>query len=100
LRIGCYGDYVSLRGTRSQGSGENYIMRNLMICTHTKYYSADQIGKNVMGGARNPYGVEGIAYRVLVWIPDGKRPLGGNRHRWENDIKMNLQEVGWGHGLD
>jgi hypothetical protein len=39
-------------------------------------------------------------YRVLVGKPEGKRHLGRPRRRWEDDIKMNLQEVGWGHGLD
>ena len=39
-------------------------------------------------------------YRVLVGKPVGKRPLGRPRHRWEDTIKMDLQEVGWGHGLD
>jgi hypothetical protein len=34
-------------------------------------------------------------YRVLVGKPEGKRPLGRPRLRWE-DIKMNLQEVGCG----
>ena len=38
-------------------------------------------------------------YRVLVWNPERKRPLGRPRHRWENNIKMNLQEVGCG-GMD
>ena len=33
-------------------------------------------------------------YRVLVGKPEGKRPLGRPRHRWENNIKMDLQEVG------
>ena len=33
-------------------------------------------------------------YRVLVGKPEGKRLLGRPRRRWENDIKMNLQEVG------
>jgi len=32
-------------------------------------------------------------YRVLVWKPEGKRPLGRPRHRWENNIKMDLQKV-------
>ena len=32
-------------------------------------------------------------YRVLVGKPEGKRPLGRPRHRWENNIKMDLQEV-------
>jgi hypothetical protein len=40
------------------------------------------------------------AYRVLVGRPDGKRALGRRRSRWEDDIKMYLQEVGWGHVLD
>ena len=31
---------------------------------------------------------------VLVGKPEGKRPLGRPRHRWEDDIKMDLQEVG------
>ena len=35
-------------------------------------------------------------YRVMVGKPEGKRPLGRSRHRWENNIKMDLQEVGWG----
>jgi hypothetical protein len=34
-------------------------------------------------------------YRVLVGEPRGKRPLGKPRHRWEDNIKMDLQEVGW-----
>jgi hypothetical protein len=33
-------------------------------------------------------------YRVLVGKPEGKRPLGRPRHRWEDDIKIYLQEVG------
>jgi hypothetical protein len=40
------------------------------------------------------------AYRILVEKPAGKRPLGRPRGRVENNIKMDLQEVGWGHGLD
>jgi len=34
--------------------------------------------------------------RVLVGKPEGKRPLGRPRHRWEDNIKMDLQEVGGG----
>jgi hypothetical protein len=33
-------------------------------------------------------------YRVLVEKPEGKRPLGRPRHRWEDNIRMDLQEVG------
>ena len=35
-------------------------------------------------------------YRVLVGKPEGKRPLGRPSHRWEDNIKMDLQEVGCG----
>jgi len=35
-------------------------------------------------------------YRVLVGIPEGKRPLGKHSRRWEDNIKMDLQEVGCG----
>jgi hypothetical protein len=35
------------------------------------------------------------AYRILVGRPEG-RPLGRPRHRWWDDIKIDLQEVGWG----
>jgi len=37
--------------------------------------------------------------RVLVGKPEGKRPLGRPRHRWEDNIKMDLQAVGCA-GLD
>jgi len=35
-------------------------------------------------------------FRVLVGKPEGKRPLGKPRCRWEDNIKMDLQEMGWG----
>jgi len=35
-------------------------------------------------------------YRVLVGKPEGKRPLGKLRCRWEDNIEMDLQEVRWG----
>jgi hypothetical protein len=38
-------------------------------------------------------------YRVLVWKPEGKRAVGRPRRRWEDNIKMDLQEVGW-RGMD
>ena len=33
-------------------------------------------------------------FRVLVGKPEGKRPIGRPRHRWEDNIKMDLQEMG------
>ena len=35
-----------------------------------------------------------VVYRVLVRKPEGKRPLGRPRLKWEDNIKMDLQEVG------
>jgi hypothetical protein len=37
-------------------------------------------------------------HRMLVGKPEGKRPLGRPRHRWEDNIKMDLQKVGGGRG--
>jgi hypothetical protein len=42
------------------------------------------------------YGARRGAYRVLVGIPEGKRPPGKSRPRWKDNIKMDLQEVGCG----
>ena len=47
-----------------------------------------------MGGACGAYGEGRGAHRVLVGKPEGKRPLGRPRRRWEDNIKMDLQEVG------
>jgi hypothetical protein len=42
-----------------------------------------------MGEGRN-------VYRVLVGKPEGKRPLGRPMRRWDDGIKMDLGEIGWG----
>jgi hypothetical protein len=39
------------------------------------------------------------AYRALVGKPEGRRPLERSRRRWEDNIKMDLREVGWA-GVD
>jgi hypothetical protein len=39
------------------------------------------------------------SYGFVVGKPKGRRPLGRSRHRWEDNIKMDLQEVGW-QGMD
>ena len=50
-----------------------------------------------MGGACGTYGGRGV-HKVLVGKPEGKRPLGRPRRRWEDNIKMDFQEVGRGCG--
>jgi hypothetical protein len=49
------------------------------------------------GGKRGAQGVSGET-RVLVGKPEGKRPLGSPRRRWEDNIKMDVAEVVGGRG--
>jgi hypothetical protein len=48
-----------------------------------------------MGRACSTYGEKRGVKRILVGRLEGRRPLGRPRHRWEDNIKMDLQEVGW-----
>jgi hypothetical protein len=41
-------------------------------------------------------GEERNMYRVLMGKPEGKRPLGKPRRKWEDGIRMALREIGWG----
>jgi len=65
----------------------------------TQYCLGYQLEKNEMGGACSTYGEEERHIQGEVRKPEGKRPLGRHRHRWEDNIKMDLQEVGCG-GMD
>jgi hypothetical protein len=58
------------------------------------YCAGGKIEKNEVGGACGAHG-RGV-HRVLVGKPEGKRPLGRPRRRGEDNIKMDLQEVGGG----
>jgi hypothetical protein len=40
------------------------------------------------------------AYRILVGMPESKRPLGRPRRRWVDNIKMDLREIGWDSMVD
>jgi hypothetical protein len=52
-----------------------------------------------MGRTCSTNGEKRNAYGILVGEPEGKRPLGRPRRRWEDNIKMDLRETGWG-GVD
>jgi len=52
-----------------------------------------------MGEACSMYGEKRGIHRVLMGKPEEKKPLGRSRHKWEDSIKMDLQEVGFG-GMD
>jgi hypothetical protein len=59
-----------------------------------KVCSGDQIEKNEMGGVCSIFGESRGLYGVLLGKPERKRPLGRPRRRWEDNIKVDLQEVG------
>ena len=47
-----------------------------------------------MGRVCGAYGEDRGVRKVLVGKPEGKRPLGRPRHRWEDKIKMDIQDIG------
>jgi hypothetical protein len=52
-----------------------------------------------MGRACSTHGAKKKACRILVGRPEGKRPLGRPRRRWEDNVKLDLRQVGCG-GMD
>jgi hypothetical protein len=62
--------------------------------THTLIDASKEVGLEV-----NTEKAKRNAYRILVGKPEGKRPLGRPRHRWVENIKMELRETGW-DGVD
>jgi hypothetical protein len=50
--------------------------------------------KSVIGGACRMYGRVKNTYRFLIGKPD-KGQLGRRRHRWEDNIRMDVREIGW-----
>jgi hypothetical protein len=66
-----------------------------MICNPHQTFSGDKIEKNEMGGACSTYWDRRGVCRVLVGKPDRNIPLGRPRRRWEDNMKMDYQCVGW-----
>jgi hypothetical protein len=62
-----------------------------MACT-----SHQILKKNVVGGACSKYEGEESCIQDFAGKPEGRRPLGRSRRRWEENIKMDLLEVEWG----
>jgi hypothetical protein len=69
-------------------------MKRLTSELLAQYFTGDQIENNEVGGACRTCGNGRGVYRVLVGKTVEKRPLGRPKHRWDNNIKMDLQEVG------
>jgi hypothetical protein len=53
----------------------------------------------LLGRACSTNGEKWNTYRILVGTPEGKRPLERPRHRWVDNIEMDLREIGW-DGMD
>ena len=89
---------VSIFGPKREAVTEEWrkVMRSLMICIPHQYSSGDQIEKNEMSGTCSTYGGRRGVYRVLMGKPEGNRPTGRPRCRWDDNIKMDLQELGCG----
>jgi hypothetical protein len=74
------------------------MMRRFITCTlHIIRVSKSRTMRWVWHVAR--VGETKNAYRISIEKPEGKRPLERPRHRWEDNIRMDLREVGW-EGVD
>jgi hypothetical protein len=71
-------------------------MWSFVICNHPQISLGDQVKANEVGRACGTHRKERKMYRVLVGKPEGKRPLGKPRRRWEYGIRMDLGKIGWG----
>ena len=83
---------------REEVTGEWIRLRNgeIFALLLTKYYWGDQIKKSDMMKACGTYGESRDACNVLMGNPVRKRLLGIPRHTCEYNIKMVVQELGWG----
>ena len=86
-----------LRPKRNEVTGEYRKLHNVEL--NDLYYSPNIVRaiKSRMRWSRHValMGKGGGAYRVLVGRSEGNRSLGSPRRRWEDNIKIDIQEVGW-----
>ena len=66
-------------------SGEGSTTRNFIVCTLHLIHSDSHVARMEEGR---------ITFKILTGTPTGKRPLGKPRSRWEDNIRMNLKEIG------
>jgi hypothetical protein len=69
-------------------------MRSFITCTLPEVEF--KVKENQMSRVRSAHGERRNAYTNLVGKPEGKRPLGRPRRMWDDNIKMDLGELGWG----
>jgi hypothetical protein len=60
------------------------------------YVFNNQVKEDKIGRACSTNAEKLNAYRISVGKLEGKRPLGRHRRKWEDNIKINLREIGWG----
>jgi hypothetical protein len=87
-------------GRCNRGAEKTTSRETLCFVLHDKYYSGDKIEMNERGGACSTYGGKKKRYMDLLRKSGGRRPHERHRHRWEDNIKIDLRKVRWGHGLD
>jgi hypothetical protein len=75
-------------------SGENYVMKSLKISNPHQFFRV--IKSSSMRWAGHVARMGRCAFRILVGKPEGKRLLGKLKRRWEDNIKMDIQEAVWG----
>lgn len=66
----------------------------------TKYYSGDPTKKNIRGRWGMEHGREIGEVYIRLWWESLRGQLERPKRRWEANIKIGLQEVKWGYGLD
>jgi hypothetical protein len=82
---------------------ESHILHLLCVATFVLYSLPDIVRmvksrRMRWAGHVAHMGEDRGVHRVLVGKPEGKGPLGRPRRRWEDNVKLDLQEVGWGCG--
>jgi hypothetical protein len=70
--------------------------KNFVTCTLSSIIRMIKSRRMRWAGHVTLMGAKRNAYRILVGKPEGKRPLGRPRHRWLDNIKIYLREIGWG----
>jgi hypothetical protein len=74
--------------------GENCIMMNFMTCILRQIFRVIKSRRMRWAGHVARMGEGRDVYRVLVGRSECKRPVGRHRRRWEDNIKMDLREIG------
>jgi hypothetical protein len=71
-------------------------MRSFIFCTHPQVFIRQIRSRRRWAGHVARMVEERKVSKVLVGKPEGRRPLGRSRHRWESGIRVDLREFGWG----